>query len=73
MEWYKFLEQVMIPLAKISMVNPVIMKENPPEKYIQIVTVDGHEFWFMGFVNFEKALSHLLDSVSNFRVSGIAV
>ncbi|EEF50093.1 GEM-like protein 5 [Ricinus communis] len=57
--------KVMIPLAKIGSVNPVIMKENPPEKYIQIATIDGHEFWFMGFVNFEKALHHLLDSLSN--------
>lgn len=43
--------------------NPVTKKENPPEKYIQIVTVDGHEFWFMGFVNYEKASNHLLDAV----------
>ncbi|KDP23284.1 hypothetical protein JCGZ_23117 [Jatropha curcas] len=57
--------KLMIPLSKIGQVNPVIMKENPPEKYIHIVTVDGHEFWFMGFVNFEKAVHHLLDSVSS--------
>lgn len=62
-------EQVTIPLENISTVNPVIMTENPPEKYIQIVTVDGHEFWFMGFVNFEKALNHLLDSVSVVRAA----
>ncbi|KAJ6326358.1 hypothetical protein OIU78_013459 [Salix suchowensis] len=59
--------KVMIPLEKIRTVNPVIMKESPPQKYIQIVTIDGHEFWFMGFVNFEKASHHLLDNVSNFR------
>ncbi|XP_065852804.1 GEM-like protein 5 [Euphorbia lathyris] len=59
--------KVMIPLGKIGQVNPVIMKENPPEKYIQITTIDGHDFWFMGFVNFEKASHHLLDAVSNFR------
>ncbi|KAL3502605.1 hypothetical protein ACH5RR_037054 [Cinchona calisaya] len=58
--------KVMIPLANIANVNPVVMKENPPEKYIQIVTIDQHDFWFMGFVNFEKASHHLLDSVSDF-------
>ncbi|KAJ4838541.1 hypothetical protein Tsubulata_004573 [Turnera subulata] len=62
--------KVMIPLGKISTVNPVIMKENPPEKYIQIVTMDGHEFWFMGFVSFEKAVQYLLEDVSNFKAAG---
>ncbi|KAJ7957499.1 GEM-like protein 5 [Quillaja saponaria] len=59
--------KVVIPLTKIDSVNPVIMSENPPEKYIEIVTIDGHDFWFMGFVNFEKASHHLLGSVSDFR------
>ncbi|XP_057779052.1 GEM-like protein 5 [Salvia miltiorrhiza] len=62
--------KVTIPLGNIENVNPVIMKENPPEKYIHIVSVDRHEFWFMGFVNFEKASHHLLDSVSDFRARG---
>lgn len=62
--------KVMIPLSNIGTVNPVVMKESPPEKYIQIVTIDGHEFWFMGFINFEKASHHLLDSVSDFRTAG---
>lgn len=57
----------MIPLGNIGNVNPVTMRENPSEKYIQIVTSDGHEFWFMGFVNFEKASHHLLNTVSDFR------
>ncbi|KAF5746392.1 hypothetical protein HS088_TW06G00563 [Tripterygium wilfordii] len=62
--------KVNIPLAVIETVNPVIKKENPSEKYIQIVTVDRHEFWFMGFVNFEKASHHLLESLSNSRAHG---
>lgn len=59
----------MIPLANIAAVNPVIMRENPSEKYIQIVTIDGHDFWFMGFVNFEKASQHLPHSSLEFRAS----
>ncbi|GAA0149450.1 hypothetical protein LIER_36939 [Lithospermum erythrorhizon] len=59
--------KVMIPLANIENVNPVVLNKNPPEKYIQISTIDGHDFWYMGFVNFEKANHHLLDSVSEFR------
>ena len=59
-------------MANIATVNPVNLKENPPEKYIQIVTVDGLGFWFMGFVNFEKASHHLLDTLSDFGAAGDA-
>ncbi|WVZ07129.1 hypothetical protein V8G54_020475 [Vigna mungo] len=65
--------KVMVPLAKVGTVNPVIMRENPSEKYIQIVTVDGHDFWFMGFVNFDKAVKNLSEGMSQFVVPGVAV
>lgn len=55
--------KVVIPIAKVVTVSPVTVSEN--EKYIQAVTVEGHEFWFMGFVNYEKASMHLLDAVSD--------
>lgn len=71
--WWCCLEQVIVPLGKIGTVNPVTMKDNPSEKYIQIVTVDGHDFWFMGFVNYDKASKNLSEGISNFVVSGIAV
>ncbi|KAL1565351.1 GEM-like protein 5 [Salvia divinorum] len=59
--------KVTIPLRHVHNVAPVVLKQNPPEKYIHLVTVAGHEFWFMGFVNFEKASHYLLDSVSDYR------
>ncbi|KAG6582001.1 GEM-like protein 5, partial [Cucurbita argyrosperma subsp. sororia] len=59
-----YLSTVMIPLSHIPAVNPVTMPGNPSARYLQITTVDGHEFWFMGFVNFEKATHHLLNAVS---------
>ena len=34
-------------------------KVKPQEKYIQIVTVDGHDFWFMGFVNYDKGVQNM--------------
>ncbi|KAF9607101.1 hypothetical protein IFM89_032217 [Coptis chinensis] len=58
--------KVMIPLAKISSINPISMKEDPPEKYIQIDTIDNHDFWFMGFVNYDKASQNLSQSFSDF-------
>ncbi|KAK6922460.1 GRAM domain [Dillenia turbinata] len=45
---------VSIPWGNIARVNP-------------IVTIDNHDFWFMGFVNFGKASHHLLSFVSEFR------
>ncbi|KAI4386356.1 hypothetical protein MLD38_004293 [Melastoma candidum] len=47
--------KVMTPISMNgSKVNPVVMRENPAEKYLQIVTRDGNDFWFMGFVNLEE-------------------
>ncbi|KAL5797260.1 hypothetical protein ACOSQ2_002080 [Xanthoceras sorbifolium] len=65
--------KVMVPLAMVGTVNPVNMKENSSEKYIQMVTFDGHDFWFMGFVNFDKASRHLSESISSSVAPGIAV
>ncbi|CAN6702979.1 unnamed protein product [Malus baccata var. baccata] len=65
--------KIMVPLGNIATINPVVMRENPTEKYIQIVTIDGHDFWFMGFVNYEKASRHLSQSISTFVASGVAV
>lgn len=61
--------KVMIPLAQISAINPVTMGGNPSERYIRMTTVDNHEFWFMGFVNFDKATHHLLETLSSFRAA----
>ncbi|CAN6351706.1 unnamed protein product [Urochloa humidicola] len=57
--------KVMIPLAKVAAVEPVTMKQNPPEKYVHVVTVDSHDFWFMGFVSYDKAVHHLTEAVSH--------
>ncbi|OWM71397.1 hypothetical protein CDL15_Pgr005584 [Punica granatum] len=65
--------KVFVPLGKIGAVSPVVMRENQSEKYIQIVTLEGHDFWFMGFVNYDKACRHLTESVSAFVASGVAV
>lgn len=65
--------KVMIPLSKIGTINPVGMRENQLEKYVQILTIDGHDFWFMGFVNYEKASRHLTEGLSSFAASGIPI
>ncbi|GJY44079.1 GEM-like protein 5 [Tanacetum coccineum] len=50
--------KVVMALGNIGTVNPTTMSENPSERYIQIVVVDGHDFWFMRFVNYDKASRH---------------
>ncbi|KAL5731445.1 hypothetical protein ACHQM5_004171 [Ranunculus cassubicifolius] len=61
--------KIVVPLAKISTINPIITHDNPSEKYIQIGTVDGHDFWFMGFVNYDKATNHLSQSFSELKTN----
>lgn len=54
----------MIPTNKIKEANESENVENPAQKYIQIVTDDNFELWFMGFVRFEKAFQNLRKAVS---------
>lgn len=66
--------KLMLPLNNICAVNPVVLRDiNPSDKYIHLVTVDGHDFWFMGFVNYEKASRYLTQSISSYVVAGVAV
>ncbi|KAJ4973243.1 hypothetical protein NE237_006417 [Protea cynaroides] len=47
--------KVMIPLKKIKVANQSENVNKPSQKYIQVVTVDKFEFWFMGFLKYQKA------------------
>ncbi|XP_022766412.1 GEM-like protein 1 [Durio zibethinus] len=51
--------KVVIPLDQLRAANPSASKANPAEKYIQIISVDNHEFWFMGFVHYDSAVKNL--------------
>ncbi|KAJ4755221.1 GRAM domain-containing protein / ABA-responsive protein-like protein [Rhynchospora pubera] len=55
--------KVVVPLDRLRAVNPSANAINPSDKYIQVVTADNHEFWFMGFVNFDKALRNLTEAL----------
>lgn len=56
--------QVSIPVYKIKGANESENVYNPLQKYIQIVTLDSYEFWFMGFVRYEKAWFNLQTAIS---------
>nr|XP_018680645.1 PREDICTED: putative GEM-like protein 8 isoform X2 [Musa acuminata subsp. malaccensis] len=56
--------KVLIPLGRIK---EAIQSENttkPNQKYIQILTEDDFEFWFMGFVNCERSFRYLQQAIS---------
>lgn len=59
--------QVVVQLNQLRAVNPSVNKVNPAERYIQIVTTDNHEFWFMGFVSYDKALKNLTEALQHSR------
>ncbi|KAF2323796.1 hypothetical protein GH714_036952 [Hevea brasiliensis] len=56
--------KVLIPLRKIKTVNQSENVKKPSQKYIEIVTVDDFDFWFMGFLNYQKAFNCLQQAIS---------
>ncbi|XP_057804124.1 putative GEM-like protein 8 [Salvia miltiorrhiza] len=56
--------KVSIPMKKIKAANESENVNNPTHKYIEIVTQDDYEFWFMGFVRYEKAVLNLRRAIS---------
>lgn len=62
-EWSYY--KVVIPLHQLKAVNTSASKTNAAEKYIQIVSVDNHEFWYMGFVNYNDAVKSLQEALQS--------
>ncbi|XP_038892955.1 GEM-like protein 7 [Benincasa hispida] len=57
--------KVTIPLGKIKTVFQSENVKNPSEKYMEIVTVDDFEFWFMGFLNYHKSFNCIQEALSS--------
>ncbi|KAJ4974838.1 hypothetical protein NE237_008012 [Protea cynaroides] len=55
--------KIMIPLKKIKGANQSENVKKPTQKYIQVVTVDKFEFWFMGFLNYQKSFKYIQQSI----------
>ncbi|KAF4348925.1 hypothetical protein CsatB_023919 [Cannabis sativa] len=60
-EWSYY--KVVIPLHQLKAVNPSSSRSNNSEKYIQVISIDNHEFWFMGFLNYNGAVKVLQDAL----------
>ncbi|XP_022890833.1 GEM-like protein 4 isoform X2 [Olea europaea var. sylvestris] len=56
--------KVMIPLGKIKRAYDSKNVKKPRQKYVQIVTEDKFEYWFMGFLNHRKAFKYLQQAIS---------
>lgn len=56
--------KVAIPLKRVKTAKPSEDKHRPEKKYVQVVTDDGFEFWFMGFVSYQVSLKHLEQAIA---------
>ncbi|RZS12386.1 hypothetical protein BHM03_00043826, partial [Ensete ventricosum] len=66
-EWSYY--KVVIPLHQLRAANPSINSTNSAEKYVQIVSADSHEFWFMGFLSYDAAVTHLREVLHDINKS----
>ncbi|XP_030464980.2 GEM-like protein 1 [Syzygium oleosum] len=64
-EWMYY--KVDMLLDNLSFVTPGSKMLDPSEKYIQVVTRDGYDFWFMGFVSYDKALKNINEALQKHR------
>ncbi|CAL5430143.1 unnamed protein product [Camellia sinensis] len=62
-EFVRIRYKVLIPVGKILRANES-QNVKRPSKYIEIVTVDNFDFWFMGFLNYHKTLKYLQQALS---------
>lgn len=56
--------KVLIPIKKIKNIYESANVNKPEQKYMEIVTVDDFEFWFMGFLRYNKAYKNLRKAIS---------
>ncbi|KAI4374448.1 hypothetical protein MLD38_012441 [Melastoma candidum] len=56
--------KVLIPTRKIKSANQSENMNNPAQKFIEICTKDDHDFWFMGFLRYEKAYKNLEKAIA---------
>ncbi|XP_051148575.1 putative GEM-like protein 8 [Andrographis paniculata] len=59
--------KVMIPLRRIRRATESENVINPTQKYVQLVTEDNFEFWFMGFLNHQRTLKFIQQAIHQVR------
>ncbi|KAB2091283.1 hypothetical protein ES319_A03G181400v1 [Gossypium barbadense] len=63
-EYLRVHYKVVVPVEKIKGVSQSENMKKPSQKYMEIVTVDGFDIWFMGFLNYHKAFKCLRQTIS---------
>ncbi|KAL2939011.1 GEM-like protein 4 [Bienertia sinuspersici] len=63
-ETLRYRYKVVIPLRKIKIANQSENMKKPSNKYLHVVTTDDFEFWFMGFVNYNRSVKCLQQALS---------
>jgi hypothetical protein len=59
--------KVVVPLKRIGKVRPSENVDRPEEKYIHVAAVDGFEFWFMGFVSYQRSCKYMQQAISDLQ------
>ncbi|KAI3472553.1 hypothetical protein Pfo_031256 [Paulownia fortunei] len=59
--------KVMIPLRKIKRAIESENVKKPTQKYVQLVTEDNFDFWFMGFLNHQRTLKYIQQAIHQAR------
>uniref|UniRef100_A0ACD5USQ7 Uncharacterized protein n=1 Tax=Avena sativa TaxID=4498 RepID=A0ACD5USQ7_AVESA len=57
--------KVAVPLRRIKAARPSENTHRPEQKYVQLLTDDGFEFWFMGFVGYQASLQQLEQAIAH--------
>ncbi|GFS39070.1 GRAM domain-containing protein [Actinidia rufa] len=61
-EFIRIHYKVLIPVGKILRANE--SQNVKSHKYIELITVDNFDFWFMGFQNYRKTFKYLQQALS---------
>ncbi|KAG1362841.1 putative GEM-like protein 7 [Cocos nucifera] len=56
--------KVLIPLRMIKKAASSENLDKPNQKYLQVVTLDNFEFWFMGFIRYQRSFKYLQRAIS---------
>ncbi|KAL0449417.1 UNVERIFIED_CONTAM: GLABRA2 expression modulator [Sesamum latifolium] len=68
-EWSHY--KIVIPLHLLKAVNTSASRTNPAEKYIQVISIDNHEFWYMGFMSYAGAVACLQGTLQPHQIQSV--
>ncbi|KAK1438017.1 hypothetical protein QVD17_03818 [Tagetes erecta] len=67
-EVLKFQYKISIPLEKIKRSEESMNLKKPSNKYVELVTVDDFNFWFLGFKDYKKTLRYIHETFTQYQL-----